>query len=103
MKNSNLIIKANIQLLNQNFMFKDLRGDCLARVPTPDREKISGIFKPSFVGWLSKNVDCVQKIWTGRGAHSYHYFAPKGFLQYVELLSLTELNTSAISTKRAAL
>jgi hypothetical protein len=97
MKNSNLIIEANIELLNEKFTFKDLRWN-------KQREKISGIFSPYFVGWLSKNVACVQKIFYTNGKNGYHYFAPTGFFEYVELLVRTNSNTvEVVQTEQASI
>jgi hypothetical protein len=97
-------IQKNLELLNKKFEPKNLKGD------TKNREKVSCVFKKHVMRYIYKNVKCVQKIMTSNGRHSYHFFAPIGFLDYVknieriQLLEHANLNTvSAAPKSRAAL
>ncbi|MCA8079887.1 MULTISPECIES: hypothetical protein [Burkholderia cepacia complex] len=76
-------IKENIEKINMDYPFENLKG----KSGRLKRERVgTDTLDKGAVTFLANNCDCVQKIFHYKGANSYYYYAPDGFIQYIKNL-----------------
>lgn len=76
-------IENKIELINEKFKTIDLKYKVFDR-ELINTEKLGR----KLLIKLNKECECIQKVFYGKGSHSYRLYAPSGFIDFIKKIEL---------------